>query len=136
MKLILCVDDRGGMLFNRRRQSRDRVLISDLAEYVGDGVLYMNSYSEELFSDVSLNIILCDSPMASADVGDFAFVERESPREYAPSAEEIILYKWNKNYPSDLKMGFLPEELGFSLSEMREFEGSSHEKITREIYRK
>ena len=26
MKLILCVDDKGGLAFNHRRQSRDRVL--------------------------------------------------------------------------------------------------------------
>ena len=26
MRVIVCVDDNGGMLFNHRRQSRDRVL--------------------------------------------------------------------------------------------------------------
>jgi len=30
MIAVVCVDDRGGMLFNRRRQSQDRVLRGDL----------------------------------------------------------------------------------------------------------
>ena len=30
MTLIVCIDDKNGLLFNHRRQSRDRVLIEDL----------------------------------------------------------------------------------------------------------
>ena len=32
MIAVVCVDDRGGMLFNRRRQSQDRLLRQDLLE--------------------------------------------------------------------------------------------------------
>ena len=31
MTLYLCLDDRGGMLFNNRRQSRDAALLADMA---------------------------------------------------------------------------------------------------------
>ena len=30
MKLIVCLDDNNGMMFNKRRQSRDRVLIENV----------------------------------------------------------------------------------------------------------
>ena len=36
MTLIVCLDDNLGMMFNRRRQSRDRVLIAELMAHVGD----------------------------------------------------------------------------------------------------
>ena len=35
MKLAVCIDNGGGMIFNHRRQSRDRELIRDLAENLG-----------------------------------------------------------------------------------------------------
>ena len=36
MKIIVCLDDYGGMLFNHRRQSRDRVLIADVMQDMGE----------------------------------------------------------------------------------------------------
>ena len=30
MKIIACLDDNNGLLFNNRRQSRDRVVIEDI----------------------------------------------------------------------------------------------------------
>ena len=35
MKLILCVDDKGGLAFNHRRQSRDRVLNERILMHCG-----------------------------------------------------------------------------------------------------
>ena len=35
MKIIVCLDDYGGMLFNSRRQSRDRMLIDDIMMDLG-----------------------------------------------------------------------------------------------------
>lgn len=134
MKLIFCIDERGGMMFNKRRVSRDRLLIADLAEYVGNEALYIEPYSEELFSGVSLNIIFSESPERSADRGDFAFIETHSPKDSLPRAEELIIYNWNRRYPFDVSMGFIPEELGFTLKSRFEFKGNSHDLITREVY--
>lgn len=136
MKLILCVDKKGGLAFNKRRQSRDRLMIENLAELIGDGVIYMEPYSEELFTEVSLNVICSSLPLESAEHGDFVFVERFSPAPYTDKTEEIIVYNWNRSYPSDIKMGFEPAEAGFKLAESMEFVGNSHEKITREIYKR
>ena len=47
---------------------------------------------------------------------------------------EIIVYRWNRDYPADL---FLDIDLkDWELAETAEFAGNSHEKITREVYRK
>ncbi len=136
MKLVICIDDRGGMLFNKRRVSRDKLMISNLAEYIGDGTLFIEPYSEELFSDESLNIILSDNPLNFAEEGDFVFLERQEPRPYAEKASELVIYKWNRRYPFDMRLDFSPEELGFKLASAFEFKGNAHEKITREVYRK
>ena len=136
MKLVICVDDRGGMVFNKRRVSRDGVMVSNLAEYIGDATLFLEPYSEELFKEESLNVILSENPLKFAEKGDFVFIERQSPAPYAEVAEEIIIYKWNRRYPFDMAMDFSPVELGFNLSDVFEFKGRAHEKITREVYKK
>ena len=51
MIIMLCVDDKDGMLFNRRRQSKDRVLYRHIVELAGSGRLWMSSYSQKQFAD-------------------------------------------------------------------------------------
>lgn len=134
MKLVFCVDERGGMAFNKRRVSRDREMISDLAEYIGDGTILMEQYSEELFTDESLNSIISNSPALHADEDDFVFAELFDPAPFIESANEIIIYKWNRRYPYELSFNLSLEDIGFKLKETKDFKGSSHEKIKREVY--
>ncbi len=136
MKLVFCIDDRGGMMFNKRRVSRDRILIENLAELIGDNALYIEPYSEELFSEQDLNIICSRNPVSSADKEDFSFIESIDPQEALSCADELIIYKWNRKYPSELRFTESPEKHGFCLAESFDFTGSSHEKITREIYKR
>ena len=51
MKLIVCLDDNNGMMFNKRRQSRDRVLIENMIELCKDEKLYTNECSVSLFPE-------------------------------------------------------------------------------------
>lgn len=44
MNIIICLDDNNGMMFNKRRQSQDRILRADLKEFIKDKDLYMNNY--------------------------------------------------------------------------------------------
>ena len=46
MIVIACLDDNGGMMFNHRRQSQDRMLRAHIAALVGDARLWMNHYSD------------------------------------------------------------------------------------------
>ena len=48
-------------------------------------------------------------------------------------AEELVLYRWNRSYPGDVTF---PWPLtGWKLVETADFPGTSHEKITEEVYR-
>ncbi len=126
MKLIVCLDDNNGMMFNSRRQSRDRVLIENILEYCKGEKLYVNEYSSKLFPENSVEI--CEN-LEKLEKGYF-FAENILPNE--ESVEEIIVYKWNRVYPADVHFNI---DLGnWKLTETVDFEGSSHEKITREIY--
>ena len=136
MKLIICIDDRGGMAFNKRRVGRDREMILDACEYIGDDTLFLESYSEELFAECGLNIIVSDNSLKFAEDDDFVFLERIEPSAYMAAAREIVIYKWNRRYPFDVAMEKMPEDFGFKLESVFEFKGNAHEKITREVYKR
>ena len=56
MKIIVCVDNQNGMMFNHRRQSQDRVLRKRIMELTGGKKLWMNAYSQKQFLQVNGNM--------------------------------------------------------------------------------
>ena len=126
MKLIICLDDNNGMMFNKRRQSRDRVLIENILEFCKGEKLYTNEYSMKLFPENTVEI--CDGIENVENA--YCFAENFNVNEKC--VEEIIVYKWNRVYPADTYFNIDLEK--WSLIETVDFEGSSHEKITRERY--
>ena len=134
MTIALCIDDKNGMMFNKRRQSRDRLLIKDLIASLDGRKLLVNSFSAPLFSEYPDSIEIMENPLDHAGGNDVCFVENIDPSSYADKADRIILYRWNRHYPSDMKLTL---DLGaYRLLSSRDFAGSSHEKITREDYTK
>ena len=128
MKLIVCLDDNNGMMFNKRRQSRDRVLIENVLEFCKGEKLYTNEYSAKLFPENAVEIFENVEQIGNS----FCFAEDFNVNE--EYVDEIIVYKWNRLYPADIYFNI---NLGnWTLIETVDFEGSSHEKITREIYRR
>ena len=125
MILVVTLDNKNGMLFNKRRQSRDKVLIEDLKVRVGNNRLLISSYSEELFDEKA---IVCENPMEVARQGDYVFVETDNIKPYANKIEKVWIYKWNRDYPGDV---FFPLNI-INSNVICEFTGSSHEKITLE----
>ena len=126
MKLIVCLDDKNGMLFNKRRQSRDRILIENILELCKGEKLYTNDYSATLFPKNS--VVICED-FENIENG-FVFAENFMVDE--DKIQEIIIYKWNKVYPVDTFFNISLD--GWNLIETLDFAGSSHEKITRERY--
>ena len=51
MILILCLDDKNGMAFNRRRQSQDALAREKLLSLTAGAPLWMNAYSAKQFGD-------------------------------------------------------------------------------------
>ena len=138
MTTIVCISDNGGMLFNKRRQSKDKELVKDLVRLVEekDGILFVSEYSERLFSESEGSVISVSNPPESASEGDFAFVEAGGLSEYKSKINTLILYKWNRDYPADVFLDLTPQDEGMTLVETTDFEGSSHERITREIWQR
>ena len=129
MTLIVCIDDNNGMMFNKRRQSRDSELIKRVETITEGKCLWTSEYSKALFSrEVETDECFLDK------AGEGENCINETAGDVSVLPERIIIYKWNRKYPSDLKFTF-------DMSKMKivssfEFVGSSHEKITEEIYEK
>ena len=136
MTVFLCIDDRGGMTFMKRRLSRDKIMIEDLSKEVGEGILYISDFSEGLFSDSELSVMSVSNPLASAGEDDFAFIEDIPISNAIDRIDTLIIYKWNRKYPYDFALDIDPLNCGFSLLSSCDFKGNSHDKITKEIYRK
>ena len=136
MTVIVCTDERGGMLFMKRRVSKDRELTRDVIETVGDGILYISDFSESLFTESDISVMCVSDPLESAGEDDFVFIENTSLAESVDKINRLIIYNWNRKYPFDFSLDINPKEHGFSLVESCEFKGYSHDKITKEIYQK
>lgn len=130
MYVMLCVDDALGVAFNHRRQSRDRLLRARLLELSQDSLLWVDPYTAEQFEEDAPQLRTSEEPLAAAGEGEFCFLERES----LPScdAEGLYLYRWNRTYPADQWLKLPLEE--WTLVEQNEFPGSSHKRITEEVY--
>ena len=48
--------------------------------------------------------------------------------------DTLIIYRWNRLYHSDVKFDVDVKKSGYKLKSSTEFAGSSHDKITKEIY--
>lgn len=133
MHLIVCVDDDLGMLFNNRRQSQDRELRKRILAVTAGKKLWMNHYSQKQFEkEDTSNVNYDDNFLSEAVSGEYCFVENEDVSHYEPWVETITLYKWNRRYPSDLQ--FSIDLTKWKLQSITDFPGSSHEKITEEVY--
>lgn len=132
MRLIVCIDDKGGMAFNHRRQSRDRVVLEKIEELTKGGVLRTSLYSATLFP--LSGIESSEDYLSLAVEDDFCFVELENVAPYEHQIKEITVFRWNRLYPADL---YFPIDLTrWKLVYSEDFPGNSHEKITMEVYRK
>ena len=135
MIIIACVDDNMGMMFNHRRQSQDRVLRERVLEATNGNKLWMNHYSTKQFSESTApQINVDDSFMSEAGSGEYCFVEDCDVTPYLRWVEKIILYRWNRRYPSDQTFSIGLSIGGWKLVHTEDFAGSSHERITEEIY--
>lgn len=132
MKVVVCIAENGGILFGGRRVSRDKILIEDFLRLASSGVIFISDFSLKLFEESPASLIVSTNPLEAADDGDFAFVEDKSISEFKDKIEEIIIYKWNRDYPADFFLDIDPKSEKMTLKEVYEFEGKSHKKITRE----
>ena len=127
MTIYICLDDRNGLQFNKRRQSRDSAVLEDIRSQLS-GNLLIEPFSEKLIREALIPYVL--PPENAADY----FAEDIPSQEVLDNTKKLVIYRWNRHYPSDIRWEPDLNALGFVLKETIEFPGSSHEKITREVY--
>lgn len=141
MKLIVCIDEKKGMMFNHRRQSQDRVLRDDIRKECQGSILRMNAYSAGLFEkdadvETMVQIFSSEDFLAQASEDDCCFVEDQDVSLWLEQADTVILYQWNRHYPADLYFTAELSEDTWQMERQEDFAGSSHEKITKTVYAK
>lgn len=133
MKIAVCLDDRNGMLFCGRRQSKDQYLRRELLQLAQPNTLWMNSFSAKQFEEGDA-IAVAEDFLERVPQGQWCFVENTDIIPYKDNIECIAIYRWNRHYPSDVKF---PLEIfcdNWRLISTRSFPGYSHDEITEEIY--
>lgn len=133
MKLIACTDLNNGMLFNNRRQSKDRVLIKCIYDLIGENKLWITEFSKELFEEGKYNLFKIEEFLQIHE-NDYVFIENYSPKLLEDNLNEIILFNWNRNYPADIFFDISLDD--WILQSEIEIKGYSHEKITEKIYKR
>jgi hypothetical protein len=120
------------MAFGGRRQSRDRALCEDMVAFAAGRPLRMAPRSAKLFEGLGGKIVPSEDFARSVGAGECCFVEFAPVDELAERASELVIYRWNRHYPADLHFSLSMED--WRLVQTTEFAGTSHEKITREVY--
>ncbi|MBQ3094415.1 MAG: ribonuclease Z [Clostridia bacterium] len=133
MTVFVCLDDDGGMLFNRRRQSRDGAVQEALTAYARTHTLWMSRYSATLFDDAT--------PFRVDDayhehMGDEEACFVEDGVLDVNRADELVVFRWNRRYPSDRRFPKEALTAAWVLIGTRDLIGTSHDCITEEHYRK
>lgn len=132
MTIYACLDDRNGMLFNNRRQSRDAAVLEDIRTSI-PGTLTIDPFSEKLIRSAEIPYALLEDTLPQ---DTHFFLENRIPADIVPTASTVVIYRWNRHYPADVHWNMDLAKYGFSLKETCEFPGKSHEKITKEVYTK
>lgn len=133
MVVIVFLDDKKGMMFNHRRQSRDQAVAERIQKICRGKKLWTSPYSARLYGGMEGMDITAEKDFLSlAGSGEVCLVEADSLTPFEKEIEQVIIYWWNRTYPADV---YLDLDLSQWVSrERHEFQGFSHEKITEEKY--
>lgn len=69
--------------------------------------LYISPYSGSLFAkeeNKESELLVCENPLVAAREGDCIFLEQNAADLSEPAVEALIVYRWNRDYPSDVKL--------------------------------
>ncbi len=133
MTLIMFLDERGGMLFNNRRQTLDYELLDIISKDFGER-LYISPFSEKYFSGRCASLL--EDPLADAPDDSAVFIEDRDVLPFIDRIDKILIYRWSKVYPSDRQTDILPADHGFRLLGKLKFSTEVHKDIVKEIYKR
>ena len=141
MVVYITLDNDNGMMFNNRRQSQDQVMRENMLKHCNGARLWVSQYSRMLFeqqgtSEIPENIIADDNFISKAAPEDYCFVENDSLSTWIDKIDTLVIYKWNRDYPADLYFDFSILDSHWKKFSVNDFKGSSHNKITREVWKR
>ncbi len=136
MIVIVALDNQNGMMFNHRRQSKDRALKQRIMDMASVSCLWMNAYSYSQFTE---NPICCDIQvdedfLHKAGDKEYCFVEDQHLSEVEDRIDQIIACRWNRDYPADFYLDLSLNTKRWPLVYTEDIPGTSHEEITLEVY--
>lgn len=137
---IVCLDQEDGLLFNGRRQSRDRVVTEKILSMTKGNPLWMSAYSRRIFPEDAPVCVAEDlmgklSEPAGENAGKASFCLIEEAVDLENEAiDEWLVFRWKRVYPADVFLKF-PED-SWEKELIETFAGYSHEEIDLERYRK
>lgn len=134
MILAVCLDDKYGMSFLGRRQSRDREVSAHILSRLGKGKLWLDHSSAELFNKDDPRITLTEALPENCDHEDVIFCENLSFAGDLTRFSGIWMYRWNCVYPADVYFPIDEVKENFNMAESVDFAGFSHDRITLEVY--
>lgn len=136
MILMVAVDEKNGLTFGGRRQSKDRILREKMLALCGDAPLWVNAYTARQFSaEEAGRLCIAEDFMEQAGEGEYCFLENCAAAPYLEKIEKLFLFHWNRSYPADFHFDIALTAPEWILELTEEFAGFSHEKITMEEYR-
>lgn len=135
MIIIVCLDNKKGMMFNHRRQSRDQAVTEKIRKICMGKKLWMSPYSAQLYGSLEGVEWEASSDFLSlASSGEYCLVESAGLAAYKESIEQVIVFRWDRTYPADV---YLDLDLSKWKRKARHvFSGASHNKITEERYKR
>lgn len=132
--VAITVDDRMGISFNNRRQSKDKKVVEDIVTST-EGKIYVSNYSAPLFEGFEERIEVVNEPLIDTPDGCACFAELSDLSEYKDEINTLIVYRWNRHYPSERRLGINLDGSDFEMMSSIDFIGSSHDKITKDIFK-
>lgn len=135
MVLIVCIDDGYGMSFNKRRQSSDRVITEEILKLSAGKRLWMSPYTALMFPKET-NVSADENFLSLADEGEFCFAECIDVNDWISRSESVVVFRWNRRYPSDLKFPYTCLKNEWKLDRTQQLIGNSHNEITMEVFKR
>ena len=112
MIVITCLDQKNGMMFNHRRQSQDC------------------QFDTESIPNLNID----DAFLQEAAQGEYCFVEDAPLAPFEKWIERIVIFRWDRTYPTDRYFDLQLGSGQWHLAGTSEFTGHSHDLITMEVY--
>lgn len=132
MNIIVCVDKNLGISFNHRRVSSDKTIMSDILTLTKGNTISISEFSKVIFNSYLGNYHISEEIPNS--FSDWFFLENDTIESYQNDINTLVIYNFNRIYPSDIKLKI--DLSKFDLVSSTDFPGNSHETITRIIYKR